>query len=320
MKKIILSLALFCVPLVTLAHVKWFAEPQQEVPAYKLTDSHVVIAIIASLLIIALGVYLEKRLKVPQKLNKYIEKWAPGALSIASIGFGLSFIIFSINGFVFAPNLPAIGQMGQVMLLIQALAGLMIFFGFYERIGGFLILVLFILGINQYGSIEMLDTLEMVGFALYAMIIGRPKWKIRDTQIFKHFTHHLHEYGLPILRVGTGLNLIVLGFTEKILAPSLTDNFLANYHWNFMPGLGFEHFTNYWFAFSAGIVEVLFGLFFIFGFITRTTTIVLAIFLVTTLILLGPLELIGHLPHFSIAIVLLVLGSGSRLILLKKSN
>lgn len=320
MKKIILSLALFCVPLVTLAHVKWFAEPQQEVPAYKLADSHVVIAIIASLLIIALGVYLEKRLKVPQKLNKYIEKWAPGALSIASIGFGLSFIIFSINGFVFAPNLPAIGQMGQVMLLIQALAGLMIFFGFYERVGGFLILVLFILGINQYGSIEMLDTLEMVGFALYAMIIGRPKWKIRDTQIFKHFTHHLHEYGLPILRVGTGLNLMVLGFTEKILAPSLTDNFLANYHWNFMPALGFEHFTNYWFAFSAGVVEVLFGLFFIFGFITRTTTVVLAVFLVTTLVLLGPLELIGHLPHFSIAIVLFVLGSGSRLILLRKKN
>ena len=320
MKKIILSLALFCVPLVTLAHVKWFAEPQQEVPAYKLADSHVVIAIIASLLIIALGVYLEKRLKVPQKLNKYIEKWAPGALSIASIGFGLSFIIFSINGFVFAPNLPAIGQMGQVMLLIQALAGLMIFFGFYERVGGFLILVLFILGINQYGSIEMLDTLEMVGFALYAMIIGRPKWKIRDTQIFKHFTHHLHEYGLPILRVGTGLNLMVLGFTEKILAPSLTDNFLANYHWNFMPALGFEHFTNYWFAFSAGVVEVLFGLFFIFGFITRTTTVVLAVFLVTTLVLLGPLELIGHLPHFSIAIVLFVLGSGSRLVLLRKRD
>ena len=320
MKKIILSLALFCVPLVTLAHVKWFAEPQQEVPAYKLADSHAVIAIIASLLIIALGVYLEKRLKVPQKLNKYIEKWAPGALSIASIGFGLSFIIFSINGFVFAPNLPAIGQMGQVMLLIQALAGLMIFFGFYERVGGFLILVLFILGINQYGSIEMLDTLEMVGFALYAMIIGRPKWKIRDTQIFKHFTHHLHEYGLPILRVGTGLNLMVLGFTEKILAPSLTDNFLANYHWNFMPALGFEHFTNYWFAFSAGVVEVLFGLFFIFGFITRTTTVVLAVFLVTTLVLLGPLELIGHLPHFSIAIVLFVLGSGSRLVLLRKRD
>ena len=320
MKKIILLLALFCAPLVTLAHVKWFAEPQQEVPAYKLADSHVVIAIIASLLIIALGVYLEKRLKVPQKLNKYIEKWAPGALSIASIGFGLSFIIFSINGFVFAPNLPAIGQMGQVMLLIQALAGLMIFFGFYERVGGFLILVLFILGINQYGSIEMLDTLEMVGFALYAMIIGRPKWKIRDTQIFKHFTHHLHEYGLPILRVGTGLNLMVLGFTEKILAPSLTDNFLANYHWNFMPALGFEHFTNYWFAFSAGVVEVLFGLFFIFGFITRTTTVVLAVFLVTTLVLLGPLELIGHLPHFSIAIVLFVLGSGSRLILLRKRD
>ena len=85
-----------------------------------------------------------------------------------------------------------------------------------------------------------------------------------------------------------------------------------------MQALGFEHFTNYYFGLYAGVVEVLFGVFFVLGLVTRTTTVALAVFLVTTLYLLGPIELVGHLPHFSIAVVLFVLGSGTRLSLFHK--
>ncbi len=302
-------------PFVTFAHVKWFATPEKDTPFYKITDPNVILAIVLGLIIIGLGIYLENKLKVPNRLNASIQKWAPKVLSIASIGFGLAFIIFSLQGFIFAPNLPAVGAMGASMLALQFLAGIMILLGLYERVGGLLIILLFILGINEYGMYEMLDTLEMIGFAIYVIIIGRPKWKIRDTNLIEPVTHPMHSYGLPILRAGTGLNLIILGFTEKILTPSLTDNFLSTHNWNFMQSLGFEGFTNYWFAFSAGSVEILFGIFFLLGLVTRTTTICLAIFLATTLVLLGPVELVGHLPHFSIAIVLLVLGAGSKLVL-----
>lgn len=302
-------------PFVTFAHVKWFATPEKDIPFYKITDPNVILAILLGLLIIGFGIYLENKLKVPNRLNASIQKWAPKVLSIASIGFGLAFIIFSLQGFIFAPNLPAVGAMGASMLALQFLAGIMILLGLYERVGGLLIILLFILGINEYGMYEMLDTLEMIGFAIYVIIIGRPKWKIRDTNLIEPVTHPMHSYGLPILRAGTGLNLIILGFTEKILTPSLTDNFLSTHNWNFMQSLGFEGFTNYWFAFSAGSVEILFGIFFLLGLVTRTTTICLAIFLATTLVLLGPVELVGHLPHFSIAIVLLVLGAGSKLVL-----
>lgn len=302
-------------PFVTSAHVKWFATPEKDIPFYKITDQNVIWAIVLGLLIIGFGIYLENKLKVPNRLSASIQKWAPKVLSIASIGFGLAFIIFSLQGFIFAPNLPAVGAMGASMLALQFLAGIMILLGLYERVGGLLIILLFILGINEYGMYEMLDTLEMIGFAIYVIIIGRPKWKIRDTNLIEPVTHPMHSYGLPILRAGTGLNLIILGFTEKILTPSLTDNFLSTHNWNFMQSLGFEGFTNYWFAFSAGSVEILFGIFFLLGLVTRTTTICLAIFLATTLVLLGPVELVGHLPHFSIAIVLLVLGAGSKLVL-----
>lgn len=306
-------ISLFSLPALTFAHVKWFAQEKETVRPYALTDLPVVLAIILSVIIINIGIFLEKKLNTPKWFDTFLQKTAPFVLSLASIGFGLSFLIFSFNGFIFAPNLLPESLLGERLILLQALAGALIFLGIYERIGGLLLIVLFGFAIKEYGFLEMMDTLEMVGFAFYAMIVGRPKWQLIDTKSFTTLIHKVHSYGLPLLRVGTGLNLMILGFSEKILNPSLTADFLEHYNWNFMHALGFEQFTNYWFAFSAGVAETLFGLFFLLGLVTRTTTLALAVFLVTTLSLLGPVELVGHLPHFSIAIVLLVLGAGARL-------
>ena len=176
------------------------------------------------------------------------------------------------------------------MLVLQGIAGVMMLLGLYERVGGFLLVMLFALGIKSFGAIEMLDTLEMLGFALYAMIVGRPKWSIAEIGFLQGVSHRIHAYGHPFLRVATGLNLIVLGFSEKILAPSLTADFLSRYDWNFMQAAGIQWFTDYWFAFAAGVAEILFGIFFVLGIITRTTTIALAVFLCASLVLLGPVS------------------------------
>lgn len=307
---ILFTFTLFLPTLVS-AHVKWFAKSNEYVRPYQLTDIPVLFSIFVVITILLIGVYLEKKLTVPTWFSRFIETSAPTILSIASIGFGLSYLIFSYLGFVFAPNLPAIGTVGTFLLAIQAIAGIMILFGFYERIGGLLLILLFVLCVQEYGFKNMMDTFEMLGFAFYAMIIGRPKWKIIESDFISKIMHHVHRYGVSILRIGTGVNLLILGFSEKILSPSLTQAFLEKYDWNFMYHMGFTWFTDYWFAYSAGVVESLFGLFLIFGLVTRLSIVALAVFLVSTLILLGPIELVGHLPHFSIAVVLLVFGAGS---------
>jgi uncharacterized membrane protein YphA (DoxX/SURF4 family) len=313
MKKIFLSLItiLVSIPLVSEAHVKWFAEAHTVVRPYQFTDIPVLISVLIGFQIFLVGLYLERVLKVPKWYQRFIEKYAPNILSIASIGFGLSYLIFSYMGFIFAPNLPATGETGAFLLIIQTIAGLMILFGFFERIGGLLLILLFILASRVYGFTEMMDTFEMLGFAVYAMIIGRPKWRIVESHMFSKLMHVFHKYGVSILRIGTGINLIILGFSEKILVPGLTQAFLLEYPWNFMKNIGFSWYTDYWFAYSAGFVEMLFGVFILMGLVTRVTIIALAVFLVSTLVLLGPIELIGHLPHFSIAAVLLVFGAGS---------
>lgn len=310
-------LFLSIMPTIVSAHVKWFAHSTGYARPYQLADWPVVGTIAACIAALLIGAWASKKLDVPRWLKKFMERWSSAALSIASIGFGLSFLIFSYEGFIFAPNLIPHGGAGlsaSALLIIQAVAGAMIFLGFFEKVGGFLLVVLFWLGIRQFGFAEMMDTFEMLGFALYAMIVGRPKWRIADVHVFHHLAHKLHAYGVPFLRVATGLNLIILGFSEKIMAPALTQNFLQRYDWNFMHHvLGLEWFTDYWFAFCAGSVETMLGVFLLFGICTRLTTLVLAVFLIATLVLLGPVELIGHLPHFSIAVVMLVMGAGARL-------
>ena len=306
------------VPTLASAHVKWFAKPGAYVRPYQITDTPVIISILLVIGALLIGVYLEKKLKVPKWYSSFIEHAAPSILSVASIGFGLSYLIFSYMGFVFAPNLPAMGEFGTLLIGLQALAGAMILFGFYERIGGLLLIVLYVLCVKEFGFSNMMDCFEMVGFAFYAMIIGRPKWKTAEAEFMNKIMHHFHRYGVSILRIGTGINLIILGFSEKILAPSLTQAFLVKYDWNFMHHIGFEWFSDYWFAYAAGVSEVLFGLFILFGLVTRLTIMGLAVFLVTTLMLLGPLEVVGHLPHFSIAAVLLVFGAGSVMHMKKK--
>lgn len=306
-------------PTLVSAHVKWFAEPTEVVRPYQFSDVPVIFSIIFVIGALLVGIFLEKKLTVPKWYTKLIQQTAPTILSLASIGFGLSFLIFSYSGFVFAPNLQVdtLG-FGSLLLIIQAVAGLMILLGLYERIGGLLLIVLYVLAVREFGFMEMMDTLEMVGFAFYAMIIGRPKWKIAESDLLCKITHHFHQYGVSILRIGIGLNLIILGLSEKILKPSLTQDFLSKYDWNFMHNIGYTWFTDYWFAYAGGTAEILFGLFFLFGLVTRLSIVALAVFLITTLILLGPVELMGHLPHFSIALVLLVFGAGSRMHMKKK--
>lgn len=320
LKQIIFWLAglITFIPTAVSAHVKWFENSSVPAPSYSLGQAPVIAGILAVLFVVFVGMLLEKYLKVSKKFQKFANKQAPKILSIATIGFGLALSIFSLNAFVFAPNLPVTGTAGLAMMIVQLMVGLMFLFGFYVRAAGILLMALYIFAISQFGGAEMLDAFEILGIGMFALIVGRPVWQIADTKVFHYITEHFKEYGIPILRVATGLNLMVLGFSEKLLNPGLATNFLSNYNWNFMEQIGMTWFTNYWFVYAAGMSEILFGLMFVLGLVTRVTTIALAVFLLSTLTLLGPVELMGHLPHFAIAFVLLMLGSGSRLLLIHR--
>lgn len=308
MFKIILLLLLL-IPNIASAHVKWFAKPGLPERTYQLSDPWVIAWILISLGLVLIGIFLEKKLHTPKILDRIKSKYSEYIPAIANIGLGLSLILFSINGFIFAPNQPTLNI---YLITLQFFIGIIILLGFFQRLGAMLLILLYLLIPPFFGPVEALDSIEMLGFALFSLLATRAKWSLHDPKWLSNVFTQFSSYGIPLLRVFTGINLVILGFSEKILSPSLTNNFLSQFNWNFMQNIGFTNFTNYWFAFSAGAVEALFGIFLILGLITRLTTICLALFLLSTLILLGPIELLGHLPHFSLAVVLVIFGSGDK--------
>jgi hypothetical protein len=110
--------------------------------------------------------------------------------------------------------------------------------------------------------------------------------------------------------VAVGLTLAILAFDEKLLHPHLSLAFLREYQFNFMPCLGFAQFSDLHFVFAAGVAELTFGLLLTAGIATRFVTLVLSTFFVLTLLILGPVELVGHAPLFGIAFLLLSRGAG----------
>ena len=62
---------------------------------------------------------------------------------------------------------------------------------------------------------------------------------------------------------------MILGFSEKILAPELGVNFLEGHSWNFMNAIGLN-FSDYLFTLSAGATEFILGLVFVLGIVGIT--------------------------------------------------
>jgi len=153
----------------------------------------------------------------------------------------------------------------------------------------------------------MIEDIWVLSIAFFILTIGNDYFSITSVRAIKPFTYGLKKYSLGILRIGTGVTLVTLGFSEKILKPELGLNFLAQHDWNFMSCLGF---SDYLFVLSAGSVEALLGVLLILGVMTRVTALVIAIIFTIPLFILGPIELAGHLPHFVAVFVILLFGAG----------
>jgi uncharacterized membrane protein YphA (DoxX/SURF4 family) len=162
------------------------------------------------------------------------------------------------------------------------------------------------------GVARSVEYINFVGIALFILFNAVPDTPLRE---------QLKPYSVDVLRIFTGLSLIILGISEKLHPTALGHVFISDYAWNFMPLLGFEWFDDRLFVLSAGVMEVVFGAILVLGVVTRLNILAVAVLMLTSNIVFllesrnteALVELIGHLPIISTALVLLVLGYGQRL-------
>ncbi len=239
---------------------------------------------------------------------------------VLALHLSVTLFVSGVTLHLFAPNL-ALGEPGAVPIgsiggAVAALAqigiGLALFYGALTRIAALLLVLLWVAGAIWFGPALLLEHAIVPGIALTLYLTGRGPFAV-DALLnprlglprLRFLTH-----ALTPLRIGTGVSLVTLAFTEKIWNLPLGLAFLERYPVNFLPAWGIP-IGDETFLLAAGAVELLAGLLLIANVYVRVGILVLWLPFNLTLAAFGWIELVGHLPIYGAMAVLALWGRGS---------
>ncbi|MCF6338373.1 MAG: DoxX family membrane protein [Gammaproteobacteria bacterium] len=296
------------------AHLKWFVESGQ--PAQAFSGNLVAYTsawLLITLIVVLIGIVLDK-LYPKISLAWEPKKIEPYATAIIGILLGTSLLINASQGGLFSVNINDVGSMHVTLLMLEGFIGLSLILGLAVRQAALLLVGLWLCVLYLSNTIDVLENTWVVGAALFLFFRGRTVLRYTHEDIFYSYDMTLSQaQAISFLRIFLGINLIILGFSEKIMYLQLGLHFLQEHPWNFMANLGVTWFTDELFVFSAGAVEIILGLFLVTGWVTRLTAVVLAGFFLTPPFFMGPEELVGHIPHLAMVVAVLVFGRGASL-------
>ncbi|MCA9366986.1 hypothetical protein KC887_01830 [Candidatus Kaiserbacteria bacterium] len=278
MKKIVFSLAALFLPSVALAHGKWLVDDYQSVIAnqhdlyefYSLQSVEVSIWILFSIFVLVSARFLHHRLPEQKWLVKFANKYSVYIDHVAQFILGVFLVATAL--FWNVVILPAEVVREPIMVTLkyaQVGIGLLFMLHIASRYAAIGLIILTAVITITHGLEAVLENVILFALGLYFYLM--------HTKVTTGIWATLKKYSIDIVRIGTGVSLIVLAFTEKLLYPELGMQFLAEHNWNFMQPL-FPWFTNELFVLSTGMAEMLFGIIFIFGYITRINTLVISLF------------------------------------------
>ncbi len=299
-----------------LAHEKWFFEGQR--PPLELTSAFVLpnLFFVLFALLVTGAAYLWWRarryqgfLPGPDVLGGLV--WRRSVLyglvpAILGVHVAVPLLVGGVQGTLFAPNNALPGAWTFILGLVQTGVALSFFYGGFARAAAVVLALVWALGLFVVGLEGMLENVLYLGFAGFFYLAGRGPVSV-DRLIFPRLepSARLMRYAVPVMRVGVGLSLVVVAFTEKLANTGLATGFLTQYPLNFSGALGLP-LPDTFFILSAGTVELIVGLFIVFGIFPREIILVAWLPFNLTLTVFNWSELIGHLPFYGAMAVLLV--------------
>ena len=300
----LLLLSLFSLP--TWAHVRWFVNSSQY-PDVSLPVDPLFYSILAAVLGFCLFAYIVTRQGVlgsvtssPVMTDSFFF-WR-----ILTVVMALFFILNVVLGEFIAPNLQLDTGSELVGVCLQVTVATVMVFS--VSISGFMILLIALASSILLPFSAVIDYLpELLGIGGALVLIG-PYITPFDKKMFSRIAYHLggRETAVMLLRFMLGLQLLILGVHNKLMLPGLSLTFLEMYpYYNFFQLLGWEAFSHLHFVWFVGLSESLLGLMLMLGFANRLVVGLLATIFTITTYVAGPTDLLGHLPIFAIAFILL---------------
>lgn len=214
----------------------------------------------------------------------------PYAPVVARVTVGIGFIASGYFGAIFGPELPLSGSFGpyaQVIGLTLIGIGALVTIGLWARTAAAVALALFGLSTYIHGS-YMLTYVNYLGEILVLLLIGSHRVSVDSLMgtrgAFRNsylaYAEKMKHLAFPILRVAFGISLIYASVYAKILHNGLALQVAS------LPLAGHAHPLAYYFGFEphflvlgAALIEILLGLFYVFGVEIRWTSLFLLFWL-----------------------------------------
>jgi hypothetical protein len=279
----IIAASLLLVPKIAEAHVKWFTHitPEKATILNILSPFFILTALFVAVLLAVLTQALPglSRWRVAQTIDHKLDQLRPYSFIVLKIGTAFALLIQLLAGTLFAPEFEIdsssetiLGWISVVLLLIPN--------HWFTKAGSLIILWLLIHLTIQYGIFHMLD------YGFY--------WAIAGVLLLEKTKKAV--WGFPFLYLGTGLSLCWVA-VEKWVFPNMVLDVVHTHH---VPTFGFAPES---FVVMAAFIEFVVGYLLVVGILNRLLAVVLTAIFVSTTMLFGMTELVGH---FMIHIVLLI--------------
>ena len=292
------------------AHVNWFVESGAAPLAnFDPTDPVFLSWCVLAALMVLFSIWLDGKLPT---LRVAQSKLRHDFMEILRVFTGMSFLLTAYEGALVAPHQVADGSFGLLLLVMQAVTGIMLIANRWIKTAALLMLALHAGVVVKFGLLPALEYAIIIGIACFLLLNSIEDEARRDL---------LKPYSVDALRIWTGISLVALAVGEKLAPSALGQLFLAQYQWNFLQALGFTVFDDRLFVLSAGMVEAVIGIVLILGTTVRLAVLALSVMMAISNIVFivqgnneaALVEFIGHMPIIGVALLLLLLGYGQRL-------
>ena len=225
---------------------------------------------------------------------------------IIGVHFAVPLVVDGAHTVLFSPDGNVPGAWAYIFGVCETGIALAFFYGGFTRLAAVVLGVLWFAGLFVVGVETMLENILFLGAAAFFFMAGRGPLSI-DRLMFPLLepSDRLMRHAVLPLRIGLGLSLTVVAFTEKFANLPLATHFLEKYPLNFTAALGLP-MSNELFMLCAASVELGVGLFLTFGIFPREVIIIAWLPFNLTLSVFNTTELIGHLPIYGIMALLVI--------------
>jgi len=248
-------------------------------------------------------------IQLGMKWDKYQDllSWMPLVIGVHT---AVTLLVSGIGLRLLVPNLALPENfLGALLGWVEIAVALSLLYGALTRFGALALAGVWLAGAVVFGPVRLLEHALFLGIAFFLFVTGRgPLAFDMALERLHRPVERLMPYAVPVLRVLTGLSIVVVAFSEKLWNLPMGLAFLAEHPFNFFPSLGLESIGDREFLLIAGAVELTLGVLLISGAFIRSLILVLWVPFNLTLPLLGWRELIGHLPIYGIMGLLIIWG------------